>query len=238
MKKNTLFNILSNSALLLAVVAIAFISFMPTQKNEQTQTASARVLAIYEGNRSGKNVSLMINVYWGTEYVQPMLDVLKQKGVVTTFFVGGSWAAENEELIKKISEDGHEIANHGYFHRDHDKLSKEANAEEISACHAVVKSVLGIDMTLFAPPSGAYSDATIVAATDLSYQTIMWTRDTIDWRDHNTSIIYQRAVNNVKGGDLILMHPTENTLEALPEIIDTILANGLTVNTVSNTLQS
>ena len=238
MKKRTLFNIFANTALFLALIVISVVSFIPIRNVEETQTVSARVLAIYEGNRSGKNISLMINVYWGTEYVQPILDVLKEKGVVTTFFIGGSWAAENEELLKKICEDGHEIANHGYNHKSHDKLSKEANSQEISACHKVIKSALGIEMNLFAPPSGAYSDATLVAATDLGYQTIMWTRDTIDWRDHNTNLIFQRATNNLSGGDLILMHPTANTLEALPEIIDAITQKGLKVNTVSNTLQA
>ena len=238
MKRKTLFNIFANTALFFALVAISIVSFMPANKSETTQTASARLLAIYEGSRSGKNVSLMINVYWGTEFVEQMLEVLKNKGVVTTFFIGGSWAAENEELVKKISESGHEIANHGYNHKNHDNLSQDANKSEISACHAIVKSLLGIEMNLFAPPSGAYSDATISAATSLGYKTIMWTRDTIDWRDHNTSLIYQRAISGIKGGDLILMHPTANTLAALPQIIDTILAKGLTVNTVSNTLQS
>lgn len=237
MKKKTIFNIFANSALFLALIAISLVSFMPAKSVGNVQTTSARILALYEGNRNSNKVSLMINVYWGTEYVQPMLNVLKQKGVTTTFFVGGSWAAENEELLKKIQAYGHEIANHGYNHRDHDKLSLDANISEISACHAIVKSALGQEMNLFAPPSGAYSDATISAATSLGYKTIMWTRDTIDWRDHNTNLIVSRATNGAKGGDLVLMHPTANTLEALPQIIDILQQKGLSVDTVSNVLK-
>ena len=64
----------------------------------------------------------------------------------------------------------------------------------------------------------------------------MWTRDTIDWRDKDAELIYQRAIKNAKGGDLILMHPTEKTLEALPKIIDYFQTNGFNLTTVTQTL--
>ena len=70
----------------------------------------------------------------------------------------------------------------------------------------------------------------------LGYKTIMWTRDTIDWRDHNSSLIYNRAVTNMCGGDLILMHPTENTVEALTNIILYAKKHNFVLSTVSETL--
>ena len=91
-------------------------------------------------------------------------------------------------------------------------------------------------MNLFAPPSGAYSKTTVEVASNLGYQTIMWTRDTIDWRDKDADLIYSRAVKDAKGGDLVLMHPTEKTLEALENIIITLQEKGLKVTTVSDTL--
>src|SRR5574344_454988 len=45
--------------------------------------------AIYHGNINSKNISLMINVYWGNEYLDSMLNTLKENNVKTTFFVGG-----------------------------------------------------------------------------------------------------------------------------------------------------
>ncbi|MBP3389804.1 MAG: polysaccharide deacetylase, partial [Clostridia bacterium] len=104
--------------------------------------------------------------------------------------------------------------------------------------HQIVKSLSGVEMTLFAPPSGAYNDATLSVATSLGYKTIMWTLDTIDWRDQDKNLILSRATKNVKGGDLILMHPTAKTLEALPDIIDTLKAKGLEIAPVSETLGS
>lgn len=218
-------------AMILVVGLVAFVGGIGI-------SASSAVNGVYyNGDRNSKNVTLMINVYWGTEYIEDMLAVLKEKNVKTTFFVGGTWAVLNEDMLKKIYEDGHEIANHGYHHKDHDKISEEENLKEITNTHKIVKELLGVEMNLFAPPSGAYNKTTVQAAENLGYKTIMWTRDTIDWRDHNTNLIYTRAIKNANGGDLILMHPTENTLEALPQIIDFYLSNGFNLVPVSSNIQ-
>lgn len=191
---------------------------------------------IYNGNLNSNNVSLMINVYWGNEYLNSMLETLKNNNVTTTFFLGGMWVEKYPDLAKKIQANGHEIANHGYFHKDQDKINLDNNKKEISSCHKIVKNTLGVEMTLFAPPSGAFNQSTMQAAKSLNYSVIMWTRDTIDWRDQDVDTIYNRAIKNAKGGDLILMHPTKCTAEALPRIIETLKSQGLNITTVTNCL--
>lgn len=180
----------------------------------------------------------MINVYWGTEYLDKMLEILKENDVTTTFFVGGTWAVKESDMLQKIYDAGHEIGNHGYYHKDQGKLSAEKNFEEISNTHKLVKSLIGVDMNLFAPPSGSYSKKTVEIATELGYKTIMWTdgRDTIDWRDKDSDLIYKRATKNCKGGDLVLMHPTQATANALDNIIKTLKQKGFQLCTVSENL--
>lgn len=199
--------------------------------------ADANNAPVYKGANAGK-VSLMINVYWGTEYIDGMLEVLRDNNVKTTFFVGGMWVRDNEETFKKIVNEGHEIGNHGFFHKDHDKISAERNREEITSTHNLVSAVGGINMTLFAPPSGAFDDVTLEIAKELGYTTIMWSKDTIDWRDKDSKLIFNRAVKNVSGGDLILMHPTAATLAALDSIVKAIKEAGLTVAPVSEVLRA
>jgi len=143
-------------------------------------------------------------------------------------------AKENPMLLKRIYDDGHEIGNHGYTHKEHGKLSYEKNLEEILKCHEMVKEILNFEMNLFAPPGGSYNKNTTKSASDLNYKTIMWTRDTIDWRDHNESLIYNRAITNMTGGDLILMHPTKETSMALNKIISYVNDNGLEIRPVSH----
>ena len=213
-----------------SVVALSF--FSPTvsvayMKND---------LAIYSGNSNKNNVSLMINVYWGTEYIDQMLEIFKEKNVKVTFFVGGTWVAKNNEKLAKICTYGHEIGSHGYHHKDHSKLSYEQNKDEIYMTHELVKSLTGLEMNLFAPPSGSYNDTTLNVANNLGYKTILWSKDTIDWRDKNATLIEQRATNNVTNGDLILMHPTAETVKALPMIIDALQSKGYILTTVTENL--
>lgn len=199
-------------------------------------TSSSQEEAIYQGNTESNNICLMINVYWGNEYIPKMLETLKENDVKTTFFIGGSWAEDYPEILKEIYDGGHEIANHAYSHPDLKEKSLEINKTEISKTTDIIKELLNVEMTLFAPPSGSYSETTLQVAKELGYTTIMWTRDTIDWRDQDRELIYSRAVKNAAGGDLILMHPTKETANALPDIIKTLKDQGFNLTTVSETI--
>ncbi len=231
-KKSNFFRLVLGNIVICATIAALLLTtlFVGAPK------AVAKIEPYYSG-KSDSKISLMINVYWGTEYIAPMLDIFERYGVKTTFFVGGSWAAGNCETLKKIHAAGHEIGNHGYYHKDHSKIDVEYNKKEIRSTHETVKDALGIDMTLFAPPSGAFGDATLAAASELGYRTIMWTRDTVDWRDHDPELIYKRAVKNLRGGDLILMHPTECTVKALERIVIETFAHGLRIAPVGEVLE-
>lgn len=189
---------------------------------------------IYKGNENSNKVALMINVYWGTEYLDDMLDVMDKYDVKCTFFVGGQWVEKQSEMLEKIHGKGHEIANHGYFHKDGEYLDYTQNYDEINVNHKLVKTVIGVDMNLFAPPSGSFNKSTLQASKNLGYTTIMWSKDTIDWRDKDANLIYSRATNNIKGGDLVLAHPTECTLKALPLILEYYKLNNLLATTVSD----
>ena len=192
--------------------------------------------AYYHGNENNNNVSLMFNVYMGEQYIPDILNVLSENNAKVTFFVGGSWAIKHTELLEDILNQGHEIGNHGYWHKDHKTLSAEKNMSEIGLTHEVIKQTLNYEMTLFAPPSGSYGQNTLKVAQDMGYKTIMWSKDTIDWRDQDTNLIVSRATKNPQNGDLILMHPTASTLSALPEIITFYTQSGYKLTTVSENI--
>ena len=180
--------------------------------------------------------SLCINVYWGTEFVLDMLDILNETKAKATFFVGGMWASENVDILKRIFDDGHEIANHGYYHKDHKQIDYNRNIQEIEITHKLVKEILNVEMHLFMPPSGSYGLQTLEAAEKLGYTTIMWSKDTIDWRDKDANLIFKRATKNMQNGDIILMHPTECTKLALKDIVTAYQQNGFNLVTVSENI--
>ena len=227
---------LSNLILCITIITVFAISFMPIQT--LPIYGKDTVNAIYNGNRQKNNVSLMFNVYENTGVVNDIISVLNEKGVKATFFVGGCWADDNSQTLERIVKSGHELGNHGYFHKDHKKLNYDGNYQEISLTGEMVTAICGAKLNLFAPPSGSFSSTTLKASYDLGYKVIMWSKDTIDWRDKDTTKIYNRATKDLAGGDLVLMHPKKHTLEVLPSIIDYYLSVGFDVVTVSENLDT
>ena len=227
--------IISNLVISVLMLSIGILCLAPTQKDIATEGNESNVYR--SATQNAKGVSLMFNVYWGTDEVYQILDILTEHEAKATFFIGGCWADDNVECLKEIYAQGHEIGNHGYFHKEHSKMDLSANQKEIGDCNRFIKLALGMDCKLFAPPSGAYSVDTITACKSLHMKTILWSKDTIDWRDKNPSLIYTRATKNVQSGDFILMHPMAATVSALDDILKYYENNSLKVVTVSENLQ-
>lgn len=225
----------TNVALGGLLLCVGVLSFAPVDDSLQTDGDGVELYRC--GNANSGGVSLMFNVYWGTEEVYQILDVLKTHEAKATFFIGGSWADDNVQCLRDIANNGHEIGNHGYFHKDQDKLSLSDNKSEIERCNRFISLAIGIQPTLFAPPSGAYNSATLSACQSLGMKTILWSRDTIDWRDKDAKLIYTRATKNIKSGEFVLMHPMQATVDALDDILKFYKAQSLSVITVSENLR-
>lgn len=224
-------------SILLLVFGVSFVAAYPVEdKIEQVNNA------VYNGKTDCGKIALTFNVYERADNVAKIAEILDEYGFKSTFFVGGCWAAKNGDTLLKLASSGHEIGNHGYSHLDHAKLSRKRNEEEIRITEKVIDSSLSslpdyANSKLFAPPSGSMSNAMFDACKELGYTVIMWTRDTIDWRDHNPDSIFERATKNLKAGDIILMHPTDATVAALPRILEYIKSQNLVADTVSNVIE-
>lgn len=236
LSKDIKLNIATNCALSLLIFSVGIVCLFPVKNNEVVGVGGES--DVYRSApKETDGVSLMFNVYWGTEEVYRILDTLDRYEAKATFFIGGCWADDNVACVKEILYRGHELGNHGYFHKDHSALNEEDNKEEISLCNRFIKLMTGKEMTLFAPPSGAYGKASLAACEILNMKTILWSRDTIDWRDKNSSLIYTRATKEIKGGEFILMHPMKETADALDDILQYYQSCALRAVTVTENLQ-
>lgn len=200
-------------------------------------TAVPTINPIYIGDTNQKALALMVNVDWGDDILPAMLEVFKNKGVKATFFISGRFAKNYSQLVAAISFDGHEIGNHGYSHPHPDRLSIEGNEKEIISTEDVFKSINIKWSKLFAPPYGEHKEHVVKAAENQGYKTIMWTLDTIDWKDPAPQTIIDKIVKKADNGSLILMHPKKCTLDALPNIIDSLKAKEFSFVTVSEIIQ-
>ncbi|MBE7085191.1 MAG: polysaccharide deacetylase [Clostridiales bacterium] len=236
-RRSGTFKITLISNVLLSFI-ILLVGMFSTFSGEEFKETDGREADIYRnGKITSQGVSLMFNVYWGTEEVYSILEILEEFNAKATFFIGGCWADDNAKCVRDIYILGHEIGNHGYFHKDHSKLNLLENKREITSCNQFIELLIGVSPHLFAPPSGAYNDETLSACRELSMKTVLWSRDTIDWRDKDKKLIYKRATQNITGGEFVLMHPMKETVEALADILTYYKENNLSAITVSENLQ-
>jgi len=185
--------------------------------------------------QSGK-IALTCNVAWGQEYLPDMLETLAEKEVKITFNILGEWAEKYPDDLRSIAEAGHELGNHGYYHVNHSEIDDARIVKEIQDTNALIEALTGFTPVLFAPPSGDYSERSASTAANTGMKVILWSIDTIDWRREGRQILLDRVFRDPKAGDIILMHPTEYTAQALAEMIDGLRERGLEPCCVSEIL--
>lgn len=226
---NTIFMVLIVT--LLIIVSILFAVNYSRKTNETFFNDDI----YYKWTKEEKIMAFACNVDWGNECIPHMLQIFDNYEIKITFFPTGRWAEKNPELLKKIFEKGHEIGNHGYFHKDYNLLNYEDNRKEIEKADIIITEIIGTKAKYFAPPSGAYNNDTIKAAKDLGYKIIMWSIDTIDWRKDSTKDkIIDRVLSKRHNSAIVLMHPKEETIKALPIIIQNLKNEGYKIGRISD----
>lgn len=196
------------------------------------------LMPITSVNTDKKVVSIVCNVYEGEDILPKMLNVLDEKNIKATFFMGGIWASKNPETVRLIKNRGHEIQNHGYYHRLPTTISKQNNIKEIKDTEELIYNICGIRTKLFEPPSGDFDENTLNIVHSLNYKLITWNIDTIDWRNDATrELILSRIKRKLQPGSIILTHPKAVTADSFSDIIDLLISNGYEIVTVSKLLE-
>jgi len=182
-------------------------------------------------------VALTVNVDWGEEEIPALLEVLDKHQAKATFFLTGTWARKNAELVAEIARRGHEIANHGTSHVHPRRLSNQELMAHILDNHEELQKLSGGRVArLYAPPYGEWDRRIVEQAAKLGFRTVLWTIDTRDWQDPPAATIVNRVIPKAVAGTIILMHPKPNTVAALPSILTGLEVKGLRAVTLSEML--
>ena len=199
--------------------------------------AQAKRLPVYSVAREDKKIALTFNCAWGDETTDGILEILKEHDIKATFFFVGEFAEKYPESVKKINNAGHEIGNHSMRHLDPTKQEIAEIAADIEQCNTLLYKLTGVKPTLYRAPSGSYNNDTVDAAESLGMTAIQWSADSIDWKDPPPETISQRILKKAAPGGILLFHlGKENTLQALPEILAGLAAQGYEFETVSQLL--
>ncbi len=206
------------SMAIIVLIAGGLLGFVNMSQENVMVTANADQ-PIFQGNTGTKVVSITVNVDWGEEFIPTMLAEFKKANALVTFFVTGNWAEKNPEMLKTMATAGHSIQNHGYRHCHFNQLAPDQVSSEIKKAEAIINQITGQPSTFFASPYGEYNPQLVRAVNGIDYKYIMWSVDTIDWQRPDPATIVKRVSNKVHNDAIILMHPTEPTVKALPDLL-------------------
>lgn len=145
-----------------------------------TITGADRKLPIYSVATTEKKIAISFDAAWGDDHTKPILDILDQYKVKTTFFLVEFWAKKFPEDVKMIHDRGHEIGNHSSTHPDMANLSAEEITKELMGAEENIKAITGEKPTVFRPPFGSYNNNLMETCEKNGYQVIQWSVETLD----------------------------------------------------------
>jgi len=163
-----------------------------------------------------------------------LLNALKQYNAKATFFVLGSYVKNNSALIQRMVDEGHEVANHSYDHKDFKKLSDADVLSQIRRTSNAIAAITGEKPTLLRPPYGSFTRRITNLAEQEGLALVLWSPSPEDWKYRDVDYVYKYIIDNVKAGSTLLLHDIHKTtvdgfIKALPVLIE----RGLKLVTVS-----
>ncbi|MBR4083013.1 MAG: glycoside hydrolase family 11 protein [Lachnospiraceae bacterium] len=182
---------------------------------------------------SGKMVALTFDD--GPSSTTPyVLDVLEQYNAKATFFlIGQQVNSDTMSIMQRQVEMGCELANHSYTHQDMGNMSAQDVKNQIEWTSSAIKNTVGVDVKFFRAPYLSTSN-TMFQNVGLAFIQGIDTKD----YDSNTSVNQRvsNVLNNVSDGSIVLLHDFQgnnNTVQALPQIIEGLQSQGYTLVTLS-----
>ena len=187
-------------------------------------------LPIYSVDTDEKKIAISFDCAWGNAHTKPILDILDQYDVKTTFFMVKFWAEKFPQDVLEIHNRGHEIGNHSSTHPNMSNLSMEDLKKELLCAEEAIEKITGTKPFLFRPPFGAYSNTLIETCEANGYYVIQWDVDSLDWKDISAEQIVDRVTRNVKPGAIVLFHNNAEYVEDyLPCILDRLKSDGFQI---------
>lgn len=199
-----------------------------------TSAPASKQLPVYSVDTKEKKIALTMNCAWNADDIDSILDTLSKNKIHITFFMVGDWVDKYPEYVKKIADNGHEIANHSNTHPHVNQLNVDKNMEEIKLCSEKIEKITGNKTTLYRGPYGEYNDTVINAANAKNHITIQWNLDTLDYTGLTGEEMWKRLDSKLSNGSIILSHNgTKHTADSLELLLHNIKEKGYEVVTIS-----
>jgi len=226
---------LKNSALVAGVSLISGISDLELGISQ----AFAANPDIANGSRKKPQVALTFHGAGDPALVQKLLAILKSSATPVSVFAIGKWLQGYPEVAKQMLNAGYDLGNHTMNHFQMKTLSAKQVDSEIAGCATELKKLIGNHGKWFRPSGTQYSNSIIRKAV-LKYgynQCIAYDVDSHDYQDVGKRVVLADIGKTVKNGSIVSLHfGHQDTIDAMPTLLENLHAKGLTPVTLTTLL--
>ncbi len=170
----------------------------------------------YLGDETKKEIYITFDAGFENGNTPKILDALKKHNVKATFFLVGNYLETCPDLVKRMAEEGHIVANHTYHHKDMATItSEEVFLEELKGMETKYQEITGKELGKFyRPPQGKFSEEHLLWAKDYGYKTVFWSLAYVDWNENDQPSkeeAMEKLTSRIHPGAVVLLHSTSDT---------------------------
>ncbi|WP_256756679.1 polysaccharide deacetylase family protein [Cohnella sp. WQ 127256] len=234
-----------SSALMLSFAGLLLttgFTVQPVNKTRKDYEATGDI--VWEVPMKEKLIALTFDDGPSPRTTPMILDLLARNEAKATFFVVGKRVEQFPDVIKREALEGHEVANHTYSHIYFNRqVSAVKITDELARTQKMITDLTGQNCQWFRPPGGFFNDKVIYTARKNGYTLVLWSwhQDTKDWSTPGVDKIVNKVLNNLRNGDIVLLHDHINgslqTVRALEKILPELKKRGYTMVTVTELLR-
>ena len=170
-----------------------------------------------------------------SKYTNELLDGLSARGAKATFFMVGSNVKAYPEIVKRMKDEGHQLATHTMSHANLAKLSVSGIEKEVFGVNERLNDIVGEGKYYLRPPYGSFNNT---VKQTVNTPIIYWSVDTEDWRYRDAQKVCNAIMNRTRDGDIILLHDLYKTsVDGALAAIDKLQQQGYVFVTVEQLLK-
>lgn len=187
-------------------------------KQPDVGSENKKILEEYNGICLGcedkKYIYLTFDEGYEAGYTEKILDTLKENNVKAAFFITAHYVNTQEELVKRMIDEGHIVGNHTVNHKSMPTLTEEEIKNEVMTLHQGIYEKFGYEMKYLRAPKGEFSIKTLNVTNSLGYRNVMWSFAYEDWNEEkqpNETKAKEKIINNLHNGEIMLLHGNSKT---------------------------
>ncbi len=196
----------------------------------QAQQQWGELGGVYIAPTELEQLWLTFDLGYENGYTEKILDTLKEKGVHAVFFVTMDYLESAPEIVQRIIDEGHILANHTDHHYSMPTLSDDEVRAEVMNVHDYVLEHYGYEMRLFRFPKGEFSERSLLLVRELGYESIFWSFAYRDWLTDDQpdpQAALEKLCESLHPGAIYLLHAVSQTnAQIMGDFIDAARAQG------------